>query len=86
VPCGRSLNWRRQRAFQPTLRPGRLLDSVCLHRSSHALTDHIITQGRALVRAIEDLQTIQPSGPFERALACLLMAAYKRGCVACAVF
>jgi hypothetical protein len=36
------------------------------------------TQGRALVRAIEALGTIQPSGPFERALARLLIAAYKR--------
>jgi hypothetical protein len=46
------------------------------------LTDYIIFQGPALVRAIEALSTIQPSGPFERALARLLMAAYKRGCVA----
>jgi hypothetical protein len=44
------------------------------------LTDHILRQGRALVRAIEALGTIQPFGPFERALACLLMDAYKRGC------
>jgi hypothetical protein len=49
------------------------------------LTDRILRQGRALVRAIEALGTIQPTGPFERALARLLMAAYKRGCVACAV-
>jgi hypothetical protein len=42
------------------------------------LTDRILLQGRALVRAIEALGTIQPSGPFERALARLLMAAYKR--------
>ena len=42
------------------------------------LTNRIIAQGRALVRAIEALSTIQPSGPFERALARLLMAAYKR--------
>jgi hypothetical protein len=42
------------------------------------LTDRIILQGRALVHAIEALGTIQPSGPFERALARLLMAAYKR--------
>ena len=33
------------------------------------LTDLIITQGRALVRAIEALGTIEPSGWFERALA-----------------
>ena len=35
-------------------------------------------EGKAPVRAIEALSTIQPSGPFERALARLLMAAYKR--------
>jgi hypothetical protein len=43
-----------------------------------AHTDRIILQGRALVRAIEALGTIQPTGLFERALARLLMAAYKR--------
>jgi hypothetical protein len=42
------------------------------------LTDRILTQGCALVRAIEALGTIQSTGPFERALARLLMAAYKR--------
>jgi hypothetical protein len=42
------------------------------------LTDRILRQGRALVRAIEALGTIEPTGPFERALARLLMAAYKR--------
>jgi hypothetical protein len=31
-----------------------------------------------LVRAIEALGTIEPTGPFERALARLLIAAYKR--------
>jgi hypothetical protein len=46
--------------------------------TSPELTDRIITQGRALVRAIEALGTIEPTGPFERALACLLMAASKR--------
>ena len=35
-------------------------------------------QGRALVRAIEAIGTIEPTGPFERALARLLSAAYKR--------
>ncbi|MBD3309542.1 hypothetical protein GF348_24395 [candidate division KSB3 bacterium] len=39
------------------------------------LTDRIIRQGRALVRAIESLTTIDP---FERAIAGLLVAAYKR--------
>ena len=42
------------------------------------LTSRIIAQGRALVRAIEALGTIEPTGPFERALARLLIAAYKR--------
>jgi hypothetical protein len=32
----------------------------------------------ALIRAIEALGTIKPTGPFERALACLLIAAYRR--------
>jgi hypothetical protein len=41
-------------------------------------TDRIIQQGRALVRAIEALGTIEPSGPFERLIAGLLLAAYKR--------
>jgi hypothetical protein len=38
------------------------------------LTDRLISQGRAL----EALGTIEPTGPFECALARLLMAAYKR--------
>jgi hypothetical protein len=42
------------------------------------LTDRILRQGKALVRAIEALGTIEPTGPFERALARLLMPAYKR--------
>ena len=42
------------------------------------LPDHILTQPRPLLRAIEALGSIQPSGPFERALARLLIAAYKR--------
>jgi hypothetical protein len=33
------------------------------------LTNRIIAQGKALVRAIEALSTIQPIGSFERALA-----------------
>jgi hypothetical protein len=43
-----------------------------------AHTDRIIAQGKALVRAIETLGTIEPTGPIERALAWLLLAAYKR--------
>ena len=42
------------------------------------LTGRIIAQGKALVRAIEALGTIEPSGPFERAIAGLLQMAYKR--------
>ena len=38
------------------------------------LTLRIIAQGKALVRAIEALGTIEPSGPFERAIARLLQA------------
>jgi hypothetical protein len=44
-------------------------------------TDRILRQGRARVRAIEALGTIEPTGPFERTLARLLVAAYKRRCV-----
>jgi hypothetical protein len=44
--------------------------------SDSEFTDPLISQSRA--RAIEILGTIQPTGPFERALARLLMAAYKR--------
>jgi hypothetical protein len=40
--------------------------------------DRIIRQGRALVHAIEALGTIEPSGLFERLIAGLLLAAYKR--------
>ena len=42
------------------------------------LTDHIIAQGRALVRAIEALGTIELTGPLERLLAGLLLSAYER--------
>ena len=38
----------------------------------HAITDRILTQDKALVRAIEALGTIEPSGPFERALGQML--------------
>jgi hypothetical protein len=40
--------------------------------------NRVISQGRALVRAIEVLQELEPSGWFERALACLLLAGYRR--------
>jgi len=42
------------------------------------VTETVIEQGKALVRAIEALGTIEPSCPFERAIAKLLLAAYKR--------
>ena len=41
-----------------------------------AHTDRIIVQGKALVRAIEAVGTIEPTGPIERALARLLQAAW----------
>lgn len=40
--------------------------------------ERILEQGRALVRAIEALGTIDPTGPFERAIVKLLLVAYKR--------
>ena len=43
-----------------------------------AVVDRVIAQGRALVRAIEALGVIEPSGCFERTLARLLLVAYKR--------
>ncbi len=41
-------------------------------------TDSIIAQGRILVWAIEALDAIESSEPFERAVAELFRAAYKR--------
>ena len=41
-------------------------------------TDRIMTQGKALVRVGEAPSPIEPSGPFERALAGLLLAGYKQ--------
>jgi len=49
-----------------------------MSHNSYALADCIIRQGRALVRAIESLTPIDPSGLFERAIAGLLVTAYKR--------
>ena len=37
-----------------------------------------IRQGKALVRAIESLATIEPTGPIERFIVGLLLPAYKR--------
>ena len=39
--------------------------------------DRIIAQGKALMKAIESLSTIEPSGWFERWQVRLLVAAYK---------
>ena len=41
-------------------------------------TTRAITQGQALVRAIEAMGTIEPSGLFERTIAGLLLAGHKR--------
>jgi hypothetical protein len=43
--------------------------------ADHAITDRILTQDKALVRAIEILGTIESSGPFERAPAQMLATA-----------
>jgi len=41
-------------------------------------TDRIIAQGRALVRAIEALSTIEPTNRLERRFARLLVYVYRR--------
>jgi hypothetical protein len=41
-------------------------------------TDRIICQGQALVRAVEALETIQATGPLERAMGWLPLEAYRR--------
>ena len=41
-------------------------------------TDRILEQGQALVRAIEALETIEPTGPIERVQAWFLLKAYRR--------
>ena len=41
-------------------------------------TERIIEQGQALVRAIEALDTIDPTGPVEEVLVWLLTKAYRR--------
>ena len=40
-------------------------------------TDRIVAQDKVLVRGIEALGTIEPSGPFERWQARMLQTAYK---------
>ena len=42
------------------------------------LTDRILRQGRALVRAIEAMGTIEPTNRLERKLTSLLLYLYKR--------
>jgi hypothetical protein len=45
---------------------------------SPELAEGIIIQGRALVRAVKALDTIESNDPFERAVARLFQAAYER--------
>jgi len=46
--------------------------------TSPELTDSTIIQGRTLVQAIEALGSIESSDPFERVVAELFQAAYRR--------
>lgn len=39
-------------------------------------TERIVEQGKALVRAIEALETTEPTGPIERVMTWLLLKAY----------
>jgi hypothetical protein len=41
-------------------------------------TEKIVEQGQALVRAIEALETIEPTGPIERVQVWFLLQAYRR--------
>jgi hypothetical protein len=41
-------------------------------------TERIFQQGKALVRAIEALESIEPTSPIERTMAALLLQAYRR--------
>jgi hypothetical protein len=41
-------------------------------------TKKILEQGQAIVRAIEALETIEPTGPIERVQAWFLLQAYRR--------
>ncbi len=41
-------------------------------------TEGTLDQGKALVRAIEALETIKPSGPIETTITWLLLKAYRR--------
>jgi hypothetical protein len=42
------------------------------------VAERILEQGKALVRAIEALETIEPTGPIERVQAWFLLQAYRR--------
>ena len=44
----------------------------------NTVAERILEQGKALVRAIETLETIQPTGPFERAITWLRLQACRR--------
>jgi hypothetical protein len=44
-----------------------------------AVTERVLGQGKALVRAIEALETVQATGPLDRAMVWLLLQAYRRG-------
>jgi hypothetical protein len=55
--------------------------SVCeLPTTSPDVSETVIAQGRALVRAIEALGTIEPSGPFEHILAPGGLDGWQRYC------
>ena len=41
-------------------------------------TERILQQGKALVQAIEALETIDPTGPLESTMVWLLLKAYRR--------
>jgi len=70
-PCSQIEDGLRRRGGQPSnLTTGVLPE----------LTSRLITQGRALVRAIEALAIIEPIGLLEHALARLLTAAYRLVC------
>ena len=47
--------------------------------AEHDRPDHLITQGRALVRAIQALETIEPSDEAKQAPARQLIAVYRQG-------
>jgi hypothetical protein len=47
-------------------------------RDSGGRTERILEQGKALVRAIEALDTIEPTGPIEEVLVWILARMYKR--------